>query len=161
MSFNLATILRETARTNPEKTATIAGEHRMSYAELDAASDRLAVGLAERGLRPGDAVGLQLPNVPQFLLAYFGILKAGCVAVPMNVLFKAPESAHVLRNSGARLLITWAGVVEEAAKGAADAGLTDLVVLTTPGLPQPAAGDPFEQLLATAPTGPPPMVQTD
>src|SRR3954452_13732939 len=161
MSFNLATILRETARTNPEKTATIAGEHRMSYAELDAASDRLAVALAARGLRPGDAVGLQLPNVAQFLLAYFGILKAGCVAVPMNVLFKAPESAHVLRDSGARLLITWAGVVEEAAKGAADAGLADLGVLTTPALPQPAAGHPFEQLLATAPTGRPPMVQTD
>jgi long-chain acyl-CoA synthetase len=161
MSFNLATILRETARTSPDKTATIAGTQRMSYAELDTASDQLAVGLAARGLRPGDAVALQLPNVPQFLVAYFGILKAGCVAVPMNVLFKAAEAAHVLRDSGARLLITWLGSVEESAKAAADAGLTDLVVLATPGLPQPSVGRPFEHLLATVPTGRPPMVQTD
>ena len=161
MSFNLATILRESARANPTKTAAILGGQRMSYAELDAASDRLAVGLDHRGLRPGDAVALQLPNLPQFLVAYFGILKAGCVVVPMNVLYKAGEAAHVLRDSGARLLITWAGVAEEAAKGAADAGLHDLAVLGTPGLPQPATGRPFEQLLETAPEGRPPMAQTE
>src|SRR5690242_10585222 len=135
MSFNLATILRESAAARPDKIAVICGEFRMTYAELDAASSRVAVGLARRGLRPGDAVGLQLPNVPQFVVAYFGILKAGCVVVPMNVLFKAPEAAHVLRDSGTRMLITWAGAVEESAKAAADVGLTDLVVLSTPGIP--------------------------
>ena len=56
MTFNLATILRESARANPTKTAAILGGQPMSYAELDAASDRFAVGLDRRGLRPGDAV---------------------------------------------------------------------------------------------------------
>jgi long-chain acyl-CoA synthetase len=161
MSFNLATILRESAAARPDKIAVICGEFRMTYAELDAASSRVAVGLARRGLRPGDAVGLQLPNVPQFVVAYFGILRAGCIVVPMNVLFKAPEAAHVLRDSGARMLITWAGAVEESAKAAADVGLTDLVVLGTPSIPQESVGLPFERLLASAAEGTPPMVQTD
>ena len=126
MSLNLATILRESARSHPAKPAVIMDDRRVTYAELDAASDRLAAGLQRRGLVAGDAVALQLPNVPQFVVAYFGILKAGCVVVPMNVLYKAGEVEHVLRDSGARMLITWAGVAEEAAKGAAGAGVTDV-----------------------------------
>src|SRR5687768_11818373 len=110
-------MLRESARIHPEKAALLWDGHPVSYVELDAASDRFAAGLLGRGLRPGDAVALQLPNVPLFVVAYFGILKAGCVVVPMNVLFKASEAAYVLRDSGARMLVTWAGVVDEAAKG--------------------------------------------
>ncbi|MFC4950734.1 long-chain-fatty-acid--CoA ligase [Pseudonocardia sp. GCM10023141] len=159
MSFNLATILRESARSNPDRTVVISGEHHMSYAQLDLASDRFAAGLRARGFQPGDTVGLQLPNVPQFLIAYFGMLKAGCVVVPMNVLYKAGEVAHVLRDSGARMLVTWAGFAEQAAKGAADAGVTELVVLTTPGIAQPSVGRPFEELLQGS--GPAPMYQTD
>ncbi len=161
MSLNLATILRESARSHPAKPAVIMNDRRVTYAELEAASDRLAVGLQRRGLVAGDAVALQLPNVPQFVVAYFGILKAGCVVVPMNVLYKAGEVEHVLRDSGARMLITWASSAEEAAKGAAGAGLTDVAVLTPPGLPASRAGRPFEELLATAPAGEPPLVQTD
>ena len=85
MPFNLATILRESARGHPDKTVLISGSDRMSYAGLDAASDRVAAGLGERGARPGDAIAVQLPDVVQLAVAYFGILKAGCVAVPMNV----------------------------------------------------------------------------
>ncbi|HXV93558.1 MAG TPA: long-chain fatty acid--CoA ligase [Pseudonocardia sp.] len=161
MSFNLATILHESARSHPDKTAAISDGARMTFAELDAMSDRFAAALDARGLEPGDAVGLQLPNVPQFLIAYFGILKAGCVVVPMNVMLKAGEVAYLLRDSGARTLVTWAGVAEEAAKGAADVGVSDLVVLTTPGVPEPGIGRPFEQLLALPPSGAPPLYQND
>ena len=161
MSLNLAIILRESARAHPEKAALLFTGGSVSYAELDAASDRFAAGLLTRGFRPGDAVALQLPNVPQFVVAYFGILKAGCVVVPVNVLFKAAEVGHVLRDSGSRMLITWAGAADEAAKGAADAGVQDLVVLGTPGTPHAPAGRPFEQLLETAVVGPPPLHQSD
>ena len=85
----------------------------MTYRELDALSGREAVGM-----RPGDAVALQLPNIWQFLGAYFGILKAGGVAVPLNVLLKAPEVAFYLGDSLAKILITWEGVLSDAAKGA-------------------------------------------
>ena len=123
MSLNLAVILRESARNHPEKDALLFTGGNVSYAELDAASDRFAAGLLARGLGPGDAVALQLPNVPQFVVAYFGVLKAGCVVVPVNVLFKAAEVAHVLRDSGARMLVSWAGAAEEANKGIEELGL--------------------------------------
>jgi long-chain acyl-CoA synthetase len=161
VSLNLAMMLRESANARPEKAAVLFDGGSVSYAELDAASDRVAAGLVGRGLRPGDAVALQLPNVPEFVVAYFGILKAGCVAVPVNLLFKAAEVGYVLADSGARLLITWAGVAEEAAKGAADAGVSELFVLRTPGAPHPAVGRGFGQLLETAVLGPPPLHQSD
>src|SRR5512132_4017421 len=132
MSMNLALILRESARAHPEKAALLFDGGSVSYAELDAASDRVAKGLVDRGLRPGDAVAMQLPNVPQFVVAYCGILKAGCVVVRVNVLFKAGEVGYVLEDSGARMLITWSGAAEEAAKGAADAGVGELFVLDLP-----------------------------
>jgi long-chain acyl-CoA synthetase len=149
----LALMVRESARTHPDKPAVLFDGGRLSYAELDAASDRLAAGLLAHGLAPGDSVALQLPNVPQFVVAYFGILKAGCVVVPMNVLYKAGEIGYVLRDSDARLFITWAGSAQDGAKGAADAGVLDVVVLTPAGMPQPDVGTPFEHLLTAIPEG--------
>src|SRR3954451_12581825 len=161
MSFNLATMLRESARRQPDKAAVICGPHRMTYAELDATSDRLAVGPSPRGLGLGEAGAPPGTNPPHLVVAYFGILKAGCVVVPMNVMFKSAEAAHVLRDSGARLLITWPGSVEHATKAAADVGLSELFVVSVPGQPRPEVGKPFEQLLAAGPAGPRPMAQSD
>ena len=89
MSLNLAYILRESAKANPAKPALLFDGGQIGYGQLDAMSDQFARGLQGAGYKPGDRIGLQLPNIPQFVIAYFGILKAGCVAVPMNVLFKA------------------------------------------------------------------------
>ena len=136
MDFNLAVMLRESARRAPAKTAVILGDATLSYAQLDQLSDRVAAGLAAAGLAPGDRVGLQLPNIPQFVIAYFGILKAGGVVVPMNVLLKAREIAFQLENSGARALITYGGFLDEAAKAAEAAAVTYVyVVVTEPGAP--------------------------
>ncbi len=158
MDFNLAVMLRESARRAPAKTAVILGDATLSYAQLDELSDRVAASLTAAGLAPGDRVGLQLPNIPQFVIAYFGILKAGGVVVPMNVLLKAPEIAFQLENSGARTLITYGGFVDEAAKAAEAAAVTSLYVVTEPGArathaPQ-ATGAPLEALLAGDPPGP-------
>ena len=146
MDFNLAVMLRESARRMPAKTAVILGDATLSYAQLDELSDRLAANLAAAGLAAGDRVGLQLPNIPQFVIAYFGILKAGGVVVPMNVLLKAPEIAFQLENSGARTLITYGGFVDEAAKAAEAAAVTSLYVVGETG--SPVSGVPFEALLA-------------
>ena len=126
MSFNLAVILPETAQRSPDKPVTIQGDSRMSYGELDELSGRLAAGLAASGIGPGDVVALQLPNIPQFLIAYFGILKAGGVVVPLNVMLKAPEVAFHLRDSSAKALITWTGALGQAGPGAAEAGVTQV-----------------------------------
>ena len=148
MSFNLAVILRETAQRSPDKLVTIQGDSRMSYGELDELSGRLAAGLAASGIGPGDVVGLQLPNIPQFLVAYFGILKAGGVVVPLNVMLKAGEVAFHLRDSSAKMLITWTGALGEAARGAAEAGVTQVYAVGGG-----AGATAFEQLLSAPPSG--------
>jgi long-chain acyl-CoA synthetase len=152
MDFNLAVILRESARRTPAKTAVTLGAARLGYAQLDELSDRAAASLAGAGVRPGDRVGLQLPNIPQFVIAYFAILKAGGVVVPMNVLLRAPEIEFQLRDSGARALITYGGFLDESAKAAAAAGVTSLYVVTEAGPPQ--SGTAFDALLAGDPPGP-------
>jgi long-chain acyl-CoA synthetase len=152
MDFNLAVILRESARRAPGKTAVILGDTRLSYAQLDELSDRVAANLKAAGLTPGDRVGLQLPNIPPFVIAYFGILKAGGVVVPMNVLLKAPEIAFQLEDSGARALITYGGILDESAKAAESAAVTSVYVVTETGAP--VTGAPFEALLAGDAPGP-------
>ena len=97
-----------------------------TYRALDAASARLAAVLRERGVRPGDRVGLMLPNVPEFAVVYYGILRAGAIVVPMNPLLKKREVAYYLGDSGARLLFAWHGCAEEAEAGAQEAGTTCL-----------------------------------
>jgi long-chain acyl-CoA synthetase len=161
MSFNLATILRESAHSYPSKPVALFDEGAMTYAELDALSDRCAAGLRRAGIEPGDPVAIQLPNIPQFLITYFGILKAGAVVVPLNVLLKAPEIAYQLSDVGARALVVWAGVAGEAAKGAADAGLDRIYVLGTPGIPEDEFGRPFEELLGADQPEHPILVQTE
>jgi long-chain acyl-CoA synthetase len=152
MDFNLAVMVAESARRTPGKPAVILGETKISCAQLDAQSDRVAASLTAAGVAAGDRVGLQLPNIPQFVIAYFGILKAGGVVVPMNVLLKAPEIEFQLRDSGAGTLITFSGCLDEAAKAAASADVASLYVAaaTTPLV----AGVPFDTLLAGGQPGP-------
>ena len=149
MSFNLAVILNETAQSTPDRPVALYDGGQLTYAELDQASDRLAAALAAAGIKPGDRVALQLPNIPQFLISYFGILKAGGVVVPLNVMLRAPEVAFHLGDSGAAVLITWEGVLGEAAKGAEAAGLDQVYAV---GHAADAAGAiPFERLLVATP----------
>ena len=77
-------------------------ELEVPYAALDAASSRLAGLLAARGLEPGDRVGIMLPNVPYLAIAYYGVLRAGGVVVPMNVLLKERETSFYLSDPEAR-----------------------------------------------------------
>jgi long-chain acyl-CoA synthetase len=122
MGMNLASILTASAERAPDSPAIRLGEVELSYAELDDHSARLATLLADKGLEPGDRVGVMLPNVPQFPIAYYGVLRAGGVVVPMNVLLKRREIAFYLEDSGAKILLAWHGFAEEARDGAADAG---------------------------------------
>ena len=144
MSFNLAVILTETARSSPDRPVAVFTGGQLTYRQLDQASGRVAAALAAEGIKPGDRVALQLPNISQFLISYFGILKAGGIVVPLNVLLKAPEVAFHLGDSGARILITWEGIVAEASKGAEAAGIEQVYVVGYAG----GEGVPFERLMA-------------
>ncbi|HZE17826.1 MAG TPA: AMP-binding protein, partial [Mycobacterium sp.] len=79
ISFNLATILRNSRTARPDKPLCHIGEQTFSYAQVDEISGRIPDSLRRLGINRGDKVAVQLPNVPQFLVAYFAILKAGAV----------------------------------------------------------------------------------
>ena len=116
MSFNLATILTEATLAAPDAPACRFAGTTTTYRELDELSGRFAAGLRAAGLGPGQVVAMQLPNIPHFLIGYFGALKAGLVVLPLNPLLVAPELEYHLTDSAASLLIGFEGMHAEAAK---------------------------------------------
>lgn len=145
--LNLAVVLEQTAREFPDRVALVLGGTRMSYAEVDAAAALVAAGLSARGIGSGDRVALSCPNVPFFPVVYFGILKAGAVVVPLNVLLTDREIAYHLRDSAARVYFCFEGTEElpMAASGraafAAAADCEHFVVITQdPASPTPSQG---------------------
>ena len=133
MSFNLAIMLRESATETPDKPLIHVQDLSFSYAQVDEISGRVASALLASGLVRGDKVAVQLPNLPQFLFSYFGILKAGLVMVPLNPLLVAPEMAFHLQDSEAKVLITVDLFAAEALKGAEQVGGVTTYVVTLPG----------------------------
>ena len=119
---NLALNLVEAKNMYPERAAVRLDELVLTYAELEERSAQVAGLLAARGVESGDRVGLLLPNVPQFPMLYYGVLRAGAVVVPMNPLLKAREIQYYLEDSGAALLFAWDATAAESAKGAEAAG---------------------------------------
>ena len=125
---NLVENLTTTAARYAARPALRVGGDTTTYAAFDEQTARVAGLIRSRGLELGDPVGVMLPNVPQFAVIYYGVLRAGCVVVPMNVLLKSREVTFHLRDSGAKLLFAWHEVVEEAEKGAAGAGVETIRV---------------------------------
>jgi long-chain acyl-CoA synthetase len=130
---NLSSLLEHAAAEHPDHPAIRLDDFTLSYAQLREAAGQLNTLLAAAGVQPGDRVGIMLPNVPAFPIAFFGALAAGAVVVPMNPLFKSREVGYYLSDSGAKVLIAWHAVAGEAAKGAADAG-AEILVAETPDL---------------------------
>ncbi len=150
MSFNLAIMLQESVAAAPSAPMLYQGDTTISYAEVDDRSRRVATALRERGLEPGDKVAVQVPNVPEFVYAYFGILRAGLVMVPLNPLFTAREVTYHLDDSDARMLITSVFSLAAAVDGAAGAGVSDIVVVPL-GQSLPDSLTPFDTLLDAEP----------
>jgi long-chain acyl-CoA synthetase len=106
---NLADSLVHAVTAYADRPAVKLDEVELSYAQLDQASQHVAGLLAARGVGPGDRVGIMLPNVPHWGVLYYGVLRAGAVAVPMNPLLKEREVAYYLGDSGANVLFAWHG----------------------------------------------------
>jgi long-chain acyl-CoA synthetase len=114
----LAEVVRDVAQRNESgaKPAIIFQDNEISYAALDAAIERAANGLAARGIGHGDRVGILLPNIPQFVIAYYAVQRVGGVVVPINVLYKAEEIAYALNDSEAAALFVYEGFYPNAAE---------------------------------------------
>jgi long-chain acyl-CoA synthetase len=128
MNANLITNLTTAASSQPDAPALIIGSKVTSYRELDEASARVAGLLASRGLGPGDRVGIMLPNIPEFALIYYGVLRAGGVVVPMNPLLKEREVSFYLTDADSKLLFVSADFASEALPTAAQLGVEAITV---------------------------------
>ncbi|WP_329000324.1 long-chain fatty acid--CoA ligase [Kribbella sp. NBC_00709] len=119
---NLSLNLSESAAMYPDHPAIRLDDDVLRYTDLDDAAARVVTLLQEYGVRPGDRVGLMLPNIPEFAIVFYGVLRAGGIAVPMNPLLKRREVEYYLGDSGARVLFGWHEVAAEAEAGAKAAG---------------------------------------
>jgi long-chain acyl-CoA synthetase len=150
-SANVADLVRAAAATAPDRTAFVSSGRRVDWAQVDRDVDAAAAGLLGLGLAPGDRVALWLGNTLDFPVAYFGVLRAGLVAVPVNTGYTREELVRLLSDSGAAALVA----------GRSDAPLAVELVDEVPtlahvvvaGVDEPPAGTAsLERLVAEAGT---------
>jgi long-chain acyl-CoA synthetase len=125
---NLAATLLRSADAWADRAGVRLDSSELTYRDLNEASARVAGLLRERGVQPGDRVGIMMPNVAEFPVLYYGVLRAGGVVVPMNPLLKAREVAYHLGDSGARLVFAWHAIADEAQVGAKEADASSVTV---------------------------------
>ncbi len=146
----LHSVVEDSARLHPSKVCLSYQGRNFSYGELDDLASRFAAALVARGLHKGDRVGIFSPNTPQFVIAYFGTLKAGGAVVPCSPIYKEKELEYQLRDSGASFVVAANDVVKgndlfaslEACRGRLD--LKGIIAASTtdylPGFKRPLAG---------------------
>ena len=120
--------LRESAQKYPNQPCTIFKGAKISYQEMDNLTDRLAVGLASLGVKKGDRVGLFIPNTPQFVMAYFAVLKIGGVVIATNPLYSAKELEHQANDSGMEVMIVMSNFYNRVKKVQANTKIRQIVV---------------------------------
>lgn len=114
--LNLASVLEHHARNIPRREAIVWNGHsqnvRMTYAELNAMSNRVANAINAMGIGYGDKVALSCPNLPYFPIVYYAIMKTGAAVVPLSILFRAREVAYHLEDSDAKAVFVFEGTPE-------------------------------------------------
>jgi long-chain acyl-CoA synthetase len=149
--LNLSVLLEDSARNFPDRDALVLGDTRLTYAQVNAAANQVANLLVERGIGPGDKVALSCPNLPYFPVVYYGVLKAGAVVVPLNVLLKGREVAYHLGEADVKAYFCFQGTPDLAigAEGhagflAAQAGSSQLehffMIMADPSAPSSVEG---------------------
>lgn len=125
-------LLERAAESYPNKTALVYNCKETSYRELDGLSNQFANSIVARGIGKGDRVALLLPNCPQFIIAFFGALKAGAVVTAINPLHRGREVEFQLRDSGAKAIVTLDSLEPFVAKVKGSTQL-EYVIATAPG----------------------------
>ena len=104
--MNVAQLLERSALYHADRLALVAGDRRWTYRELDTAVSTLAGGFVGLGLKPGERLGLHLPNWPEFALAYYAAHKCGLVPLSLNVTYKAEEIEYIVGDARPTAVIT-------------------------------------------------------
>jgi long-chain acyl-CoA synthetase len=103
--ISLAALLTKSAEKHPNKTALIYFDAKMDYRELDLLSNRFARAMVDLGVKKGDRIALFLPNIPQFVIAYYGAIKSGAIVTAISSMYKEREVEFQLRDSGAETIV--------------------------------------------------------
>jgi long-chain acyl-CoA synthetase len=145
--MSVADALSRSAGRVPDRTALLFRGRPVTFAQLNAAVDRAAAGLAGLGLEPGDRVAFLVGNVPEFVLSLYGTWRAAAVGVPLNVMLTSDEVAGILADAGAKAVVVEMGYLPTVL-GARDR-LPELAhVLVVTGPPVPPGTRSFEEALA-------------
>ena len=113
--MSVGDLVRDTARRVPDKTALIFHDQPLKYSEVDREIDRAAAGFASLGIKRDDRVAVLVHNVPHFVYAYHGLLRAGAVMIPLNTMYTSEEVSYILADSDARAVVVaepFVGTVE-------------------------------------------------
>jgi acyl-CoA synthetase (AMP-forming)/AMP-acid ligase II len=147
----LTEYLRDNARENPDRPILIYYGSEITYQQLDELSDRFAAFLASRGLEKGDRVGVFLFNCPQFYIVFFGILKLGCIHVPVNPMFKEHEYLYEMGDADPRILVAMDILYPMVSKTREQTGLREVVVTRFADFLPKEPALPLPDLLETPP----------
>ncbi len=149
----LQDLLSQAVALHGGRTAIVDGERSYSYAQVGEASDRFAAALAGLGVAKGDRVAILAPNCAEYVIALYGIVKAGAIATTINSGYREREIAHQIGDSGAETLI-----VHDALRDIADAAVAEIrgverrIVIAPP---ESSNADSFWGMIARAPASPP------
>lgn len=138
----LGDIMEPALAIAPDKTAVIFEDKTLTYRELDAAANRVANALIAAGIKPGDHIAVHVDNRPEFLFIFYGIMRAGAVIVPANVMYTADELEHILTDSGARIFFVLNALAPKMHKVTAPA-LEKIVEVGSPKLDTSVSFDDF------------------
>jgi long-chain acyl-CoA synthetase len=144
-------ILDVAARRFPDRVALLGAWGQMTFGELATRAGRVAAGLTRLGVRPGDRVCYMMNNHPEVVVAYFGILRLGGVAVAVNVMLRPAELAYLLDDSGASVIVCESGAVETVLKACADVAVPPTVVVVGEAPDSTIAFDDLERVDVSAP----------
>ncbi len=147
----LGDLLRRSAARSPHKLAIACGDTRWSYGQFNATVDRLAAGLAERGVTKGERVAILARNSHAFAAMRFALARLGAVLVPVNFMLKPDEVAYILRHAGARMLATDSGLAPVARAASAQVATVERLIWLPSEGPSEAQDDMigFDVLAAT------------
>ncbi len=120
--------LEEAARKNPDRACTIFKGAVITYKEMNAITDRVAAALVDMGVKKGDRVGIFMPNTPQFVMVYYGILKAGGAVVATNPLYTPPEIEHQASDAGIEYMFVMTNFYETIKKAQPKTKIKKLIV---------------------------------
>ncbi len=117
--MSLIRYIQNNAENYPDDVFLISGEEKYTFSSFNIKVNRFAGGLRELGIKKGDRVGLMLPNIAEWPIAYGALVSLGAVVVPLNIMLKENELRHQLHDCNARAVIFWCGFADDIIKAAA------------------------------------------